>query len=78
MPQPMVYVASQGATCIKVICDDTDVFILLIHYYYINKLACTLLMEGTSSKRTIIDIGATSKKHATIVPQLLAAHSLTG
>ena len=30
------------------------------------------------SKRNVIDIGASAKKHAIIVPQLLAAHALTG
>jgi hypothetical protein len=35
-------------------------------------------MEGTSAERSLIDIGATTKKHSKIVPQLLAAHALSG
>ena len=63
---------------ISVVCDDTDVFLLLLHYYHHKKLSCGLLMEGTSSQRTPIDIAATAKKHANIVQQLLAAHALSG
>ena len=35
-------------------------------------------MEGTSSKRNIIDIGVTAAKHKAIVLQFLAMHALTG
>ncbi len=35
-------------------------------------------MEGTSSGRTVVDIGETAKKHAAIVTQLLALHAITG
>ena len=79
IPQQMVYAASQGAKTIIVICDDTDVFVLLFHYYLLRKLTCCLFMEGTSAvERTVIDIAATMKKHAAIIPQLLAAHALSG
>ena len=33
IPKQVVHAATQGSTCIKVINDDTDVFILLVHYY---------------------------------------------
>ena len=71
IPQQVVHIAAQGIRCISVICDDTDVFLLLLHYYH-------QLMEGTTSQRTTTDIAATVKKHANIVPQLLAAHALSG
>ncbi|KAG0712045.1 hypothetical protein GWK47_019289 [Chionoecetes opilio] len=35
-------------------------------------------MESTTETRTVIDIGATTKQHADIACQLLAAHALTG
>ena len=57
-------------------CDDTDVFRMLLHYYLHCKLACTVLMEGTSSKRNVINIGASANK--LIFHQLLATHTLTG
>lgn len=37
-----------------------------------------VLVEGTSSQRTLVDIGATTKKHAEIVPYTLAVHALSG
>ena len=72
----MVAAAKNGYTCINVMCDDTDVFRMLLHYYLHCKLACTVLMEGTSSKRNVINIGASANK--LIFHQLLAAHTLTG
>ena len=78
IPRQVVHAATQGSKCIKVICDDTDVFILLIHYYQLCSLTCIVLMEGTSRMRAVIDIGATAKQHADSARQLLAAHALKG
>ena len=66
------------ARCITVVCDDTDVLILLVHHYAVHQMTSTVIMEGTSQGRTIVDIGETAKKHAAIVSQLLAAHAITG
>ncbi len=52
--------------CITVVCDDTDVFLLLVHHYAVQQMTCTVIMEGTSSGRTVVDIGETAKKHANI------------
>ena len=60
------------------LCHDTDVFLLLLHHYHQNNLECIVLMEGTSSKRVICNIGETVRKHELIIPDILAAHSLTG
>ena len=55
--QQAVELANQGLRCIKVICDDTDVFVLLMYYYHSCKLTCQLLMATcSSSTRTVIDI----------------------
>jgi len=35
-------------------------------------------MEGTIAEQSTIDIKATSKAYAAIVPQLLTAHALSG
>ena len=78
IPRQVVDAATQVSKCIKVFCDDTDVFILLIHYYQLCSLTCIVLMEGTSRMRAVIDIGVTAKQHAYIAGQLLAAHALTG
>ena len=78
IPRQVVDAATHGSKCIKVICDDTDVFILLIHYYQQCSSTCIVLMECTSRMRAVIDIGATAKQHADIAGQLLAVHALTG
>ena len=46
------------------ISDDTDVFILLLHYYQKANLAITIIMESPSQGRVAIDIKGTVKKHA--------------
>lgn len=78
MPQQITCLATQGCRCIKVVCDDTDVFILLVYLYHIQNLTCSVIMETTSPQRSSVDVGATAKKHANIVPHLLAANALSG
>ena len=68
----------EGVHDIIVICDDTDVFILLMHFCNQQNLKCSLIMEATSSERVSVDIQASVKKSKDIVPHLLAAHGLTG
>jgi len=70
--------ASQGSKCIKVISDDTDVFVMLVHYYQKCSLTCTPLMKSNSKAKTLTDIVATVKQHTDIACQLLAAHAFTG
>ena len=36
--QQVVHLASARVTNIRVICDDTDVFLLLVHFYHQEKL----------------------------------------
>ncbi len=76
--QQMVCAATESSSCITIVSDDTDVFVLLLHFYQLKHLTCTLLMQGTSSQRTVVDIGATATKHASIVQHVLAAHALSG
>lgn len=70
--------SQDGIQTIKVICDDTDVFVLLLHFCSQQKLKCSLIMEAASSERVAVDIQATVKKNEDLVPHLLAAHGLTG
>jgi hypothetical protein len=70
--QRVVKLAENGVSSMKVICDDTDMFVLLIQH-----LTCDLITCGTSSRR-VIDIKATTEKYSTIVDQLLPAHAVTG
>ena len=63
---------------LKVISDDTDVFVLLVHFYQQCGLNCNLIMSGTSSTRSVIDIKAIAAKHQNIARQLLPAYALLG
>ena len=76
----MLYIANnqENIQTIKVICDDTDVFVLLIHFCEQQKLRCSLIMEANSSQRVSVDIQPSVKKSKDIVPHLLAASGLTG
>lgn len=64
---------------ITILSDDTDVFVLLVHFYREKKLTCPLTMEATSnSDRKTIGIKETSRIHEHIVDGLIAAHALSG
>ena len=68
----------QGAECVSVMADDNDVYILLLHYYNHKKLNIPMFMESPIHGRQTIDIRATAKEHDKILPNLLAAHGLSG
>lgn len=76
--QQVVYLASAGFDTIQVICDDTDVFVLLIHYYSSQNLTCELSMVGTCSSRSTVDIKASMEKNKELACDLPAAHVLSG
>ena len=60
------------------ICDDTDVVDLLLHFFVLEKVTCSLVMVGTSHGRSIVDIRATAQKHAGFITQVMSAHVLSG
>jgi hypothetical protein len=41
-------------------CEDTDVYVLHLHFYAKLNLSCCFTMEGISAERTTIGIGATA------------------
>jgi hypothetical protein len=63
---------------VVVISDDTDVFLLLLYFYNLKKISATILMESPVQGRTRIDIGASTIQHEKIIPDVLAAHAMTG
>lgn len=52
--------------------------VLANYFCSIENTPITILMEGTHSRRTVISMGKTARKHHDIIPSLLAAHALTG
>ena len=62
-----------------VICNDTDVFVLHLHFVSTGDSKAHVLMQSTSLESiNVIDINATFEKHVAIVPNILAAHALSG
>ena len=61
---------------VSVICDDTDVFALLLHFVAEMKPNGQLCMCSLVKDRAVIDIIQSVKVH-TIVPDMLARHALT-
>ena len=58
--------------------DDTDVFVLLIHFYIEKKMEVDISMESACAGRTNVDIRHTALKHDNITKFLPAVHALTG
>ena len=76
----LVHIASAASddAHIKVICDVTDVFVLLIHFYIKEKMTANISMESPCAGRMIVDIRQTSLKHKNIAKYLPAVHTLPG
>lgn len=76
--QQMIAVSRENPEVITIVSDDTDVFVLLLHYYQEYNISTCVLMESPVQERTVVDIGETVKKHSSIISELLAAHALSG
>ena len=76
----LVRIASGASTDshIKVVCDDTDVFVLLMYFYLTENMTVNVSMESPCAGRTIIDIRQTALKQKHIAKYLPAVHALTG
>ena len=61
-----------------VVTDDTDIFILLLHFVHSANLTNRVMLMSPIQSRTVIDINETVRKHQDIIPSLMAAHGLTG
>ena len=66
---------------VRVVCDDTDVFVILVHYYnsrYKCRDSAPMVMSSPVNERAVIYIGATVEAHSDIADDLLAIHGLSG
>ena len=68
----------QNGVGIRVMCDDTDVFVLLLYFYNLRQMTFPLIMESLIKDRKRIEIKATATKHKDIIPHILVAHALSG
>ena len=66
---------------VRVVCDDTDVFVLLVHYYN-SRCKCSnsapMIMSSPEKERAVTVIRATVESHSDIAEALLAIHVLSG
>ena len=66
---------------VRVMCDDTDIFVLLVHYYN-SRCKCSssapMIMSSPVKERAVIDIRAAVESHGDIADALLAIHGLSG
>ena len=61
-----------------VLCDDTDVFALLVYFFSREQLQSSVMMESPIHGRSCIDIKETARQHDAIIPAILPLHALTG
>ena len=63
---------------VQVVCDDTDVFALLVHFYHSLGKGSPMIMSSPVKERAVIDIKQTAASHIDIASDLLALHGLSG
>lgn len=76
--QVLSCVAENSESNITIVADDTDVFVLMLHYYHMANLKNIVLMESPIKGRTVVHIGKTVQKHSEIIEGILPAHALSG
>jgi len=69
--QQMLTVSRENPAGITVVSDDTDVFVLLLHYYLEDGLTLLVSMESPIKDRVVVDIGKTVEKHQTLFQKSL-------
>ena len=64
---------------VHIVCDDTDVFVLLVHYYNPRcKGSYSTPMSSPVKEQAVLDIRVTVEAHSDIADGLLAIHGLSG
>ena len=58
--------------------DDTDVFVLLVHFVFSGDIKANVMMEPTSCESNVIDINATMEKHSGLAANFLTVHAISG
>ena len=62
---------------ISIICDDSDVFVLIVFFYWKLMLKNKVIMDSTNENRTVIDIGDTVTNNLDIFLYLVEARALS-
>ena len=72
--QAIYLLSTENKMCVHVYREDTDVFVLLTHFYHLNNIRGALIMKSFSSD---VDICSTVLEHQSCIPHLLSLHGLT-
>ena len=73
-----MYIAKVEGKSVSVVADDTDIYALLLHHYFHLDSQVPMIVESPKKERSCIDIPSTINKNKDIIPDLPAAHALTG
>ena len=63
---------------VRVVSDDTDVFLLLLHFYVSKECTSDLYICSPVAGRSIVDLKATAQKNKDMTKAILVMHALTG
>ena len=63
---------------ICVVCDDIDVFTLLVYFYHKLGLDTKVYMQATSDERDVLDVSSSIINCRNIIPSVLSTHALSG
>ena len=77
----LMHAVEHTKEAITVVCDDTDVFLLLLHFYKTKEISNEIYLQETSKERKIISISETIKKieeDGISIVDILPLHALTG
>ncbi len=72
----MLHAASSGAQTVRILSDDTDVFVLLVYWCWKGAIVCHVQMEKWDG--SVLEINATVTKHGEKCRGILGMHALSG
>ena len=75
IPQQIMHVMKEGHAIYKVITEDTDIFVLLCHFYFHQQWKIQLFMESFGTDASVICIKSSVERNISIMPSLLSAHA---
>ena len=78
IPHQVSAALTDGKSSIKVLCEDTEDFVLLCHCYHSNDWQVNLYLAEFSEGKSIISIKDSVKTHNQLIPDSLSVHALTG
>ena len=67
-----------GFASVLIVADDTDVFVLLCHFIHSGHITGQVKMVSPVRDRAVIDMNSTVQANIELMPDLLAAHGITG